>query len=123
MWFVDDSIHGGDGADTWTGNGGGYTNTSGGSDYYIFGRTVSDTISYGDDTDYIFGNEGYDFATGDEVDDAVYVGACNNTLGGNAGDETLEGEDDDRFIGGSRDSYLVRYNDIVFTPPPPTTQL
>ena len=84
-----DTINGGNGDDTLTGNGG------------------NDTIDGGSGNDHLYGNAGNDTLTGGDGNDILYGGDGKDTLNGNAGADVLYGEDgDDTLLGGDGDDVL-----------------
>jgi Ca2+-binding RTX toxin-like protein len=103
----DDSINGGNGNDTLSGNdgidridgGNGNDVIDGGPDAdQLFGGAGDDTISGGTGVDVLFGDDGNDSLSGGAGQDQLWGGAGNDTLNGGGGADWLRGEEDDDLL-------------------------
>jgi hypothetical protein len=99
----DDNVGGGAGADSMFGGSGNDNMDGGDGADTIFGETGADTIHGGSDNDTIDGNSGADQLFGDNGDDLLTGGTTGDTLSGGNGNDTLNGGTGDDVLEGGLD--------------------
>jgi len=78
----------------------------------ITGGLGDDSIQAGDGNDSVFGNEGQDLIAGQAGNDTIDGGTCNDTIFGNEdNDSILGGDGKDTIDGGAGDDYIAGNND------------
>lgn len=98
----DDSVNGGDGADTILGGAGDDTLSGDAGNDSLDGGTGDDTLDGGADDDTLLGGEGNDSLGGGDGTDSLEGGSGTDTLDGGAGDDVLDGgADNDSLSGGA----------------------
>lgn len=112
-----DTIDGLAGADRIRGLGGDDTINGGNGDDMIFGEGGADTVIAGNGDDMVFGNDGDDILYGEANNDYLIGGAGNDILNGGAGNDGLLGDvGDDILFGEGGDDWLIgdAGDDILF---------